>query len=113
MHQMQVVIVETKRFQRCVNAFLTVLVPRIVELGGHPNLLPRNSGVLDALTNLVVVAISLSSVIGETRTGQEEVEIDVSMWRYPACNASFTANLTASGSDCQVLRPIAGILAPV
>jgi hypothetical protein len=82
-HQMQVDIVETKPFQRRVNAFLTALVPRIVELGGHPNLLPRNSGVLDALTNLVVGAISLSSVIGETkdragRCGNRRVDVAVS-----------------------------------
>jgi hypothetical protein len=56
-HEVQVNIVKHEIFQRRVNALLDTLVPRVVELGGDPDLAPRHTGVLDSLANFMLVAI--------------------------------------------------------
>jgi hypothetical protein len=57
MHQIQVDIVDTKRFQRAVNPLLHALVPRVVELGRQPDLLAGDAAVLDAAPDLSLVAV--------------------------------------------------------
>ena len=49
-------------------------MPRVVELGGDPDLLTRNARVLDSLTNLVLVAVGQSSV--DVAVSSEERGLD-------------------------------------
>jgi hypothetical protein len=62
MHQIQVNIVHIQRLQRRVDAILDAVVPGIVELGCDPDLAAGDSGVFDALPNLMFVTIGKSSV---------------------------------------------------
>jgi len=62
MHQIQVNIVHIQRLQRRVDAILDAVVPGIVELGCDPDLAAGDSGVFDALSNLMFVTIGKSCV---------------------------------------------------
>ncbi|KAH0238702.1 Aldo/keto reductase, partial [Aureobasidium melanogenum] len=48
--------------ERRGNALLDALVPGVVKLGGNPDVLAGNAGVLDTKTDLVLVAVGKSSV---------------------------------------------------
>jgi hypothetical protein len=61
-HEVEVNIVDAQALQRAFDALFDALVPRVVELGGDPDLLARYAGVLDALADLVLVAICKRSV---------------------------------------------------
>lgn len=61
MHQVQVDIVETESLQRVVNGLLNAVVPRIVELGRHPNFFPGYAGIFDASADLRLIAIGKGS----------------------------------------------------
>ena len=55
--QVEVDVVSVKRLERGRDALFDALVPRVVKLGGDPDLLTRHAGVLDALAHLVLVAV--------------------------------------------------------
>lgn len=61
-HKIEVDVVNAEALQRALNAFFDPLVPRVVEFGGDPNFFARDARVLDALANLVLIAIRQSSV---------------------------------------------------
>ena len=61
-HEVQVDVVKTKALQRAGDTLLNALVPGVVEFGGDPDLLAGNTGVLDTLTDLLLVAIRQSGV---------------------------------------------------
>lgn len=60
--QVQVDVVNTEVLQGGVNALLHAVVPGVVQLGGDPDLLTGNAGVLDTLADLVLVAVGEGSV---------------------------------------------------
>lgn len=62
MHQIQINVVDAQALQRRVNAFLDLVVPGVVELGGDPDLLAGHARVADAITNLSLVAVGKGSV---------------------------------------------------
>lgn len=57
MHEIQVNIVEHQIFQRRVNALVDPLVPRIVQLGGDPDLASGDTRVFDAQADFMFIAI--------------------------------------------------------
>lgn len=61
-HEVQVNVVKVKALQRAVDALLDALVPWVVQLGGDPYLLTRDTGVLDTLTDLLLITIGKSSI---------------------------------------------------
>ena len=61
MDQVQVDIVQTQALERGVNALGDTLVPGVVQLGGDPDLLARNTGFADTVTNLGLIAIGESA----------------------------------------------------
>lgn len=61
MHQIKINVVQFEALQRAVNALCDALMPWIVQLGGDPNLLPRDARGLDALADLLLVAIRKST----------------------------------------------------
>lgn len=67
MHEIQIDIIDTERFQRGVNTLLHALVPWVIELGGQPDLLARDAAVLDAAPYFGLVAV-----------GQRRVDVAVS-----------------------------------
>ena len=60
--QVKVDIVQTEVLKRRFNALVDTVVPGVVELGGNPDLLTRNTGVTDTLTNLGLVAVCQSTI---------------------------------------------------
>ena len=61
-HQVQVNVVDAQILQGGGNTLLHTVVPGVVELGGDPDLLAGNTGVLDTGTDLGLVAVGKSSV---------------------------------------------------
>lgn len=61
-HEVQVDVVGAEVLETLGDALLDTLVPRVVELGGEPDLVTGNTRGLDALTNLLLVAIGERSV---------------------------------------------------
>jgi hypothetical protein len=57
MHEVQVNIVHSERFQRRVNSLLDSLVPWVVELGSKPDFFAGNARVLDSSTDLCLIAV--------------------------------------------------------
>ena len=55
--KVEIDIVEAKVLQRGVNALSDTVVPGVVKLGGNPDLLGRDTRVLDTLSNLGFVAV--------------------------------------------------------
>lgn len=72
--QVEVDVVGTEVLEGRGDALFDTLVPRVVELGGDPDLLTRNAGVLDALTDLGLVAVCESSV--DVAVSSEERSLD-------------------------------------
>lgn len=70
MHQVQIDVVGLEVLERRGNALLDALVPGVVKLGGNPDVLAGNAGVLDTKTDLVLVAVGKSSV-NVTVAGEE------------------------------------------
>lgn len=62
MHQIQVDIVGLKRLEGVVNGLRDTLVPWVVELGGEPDLGARDTRVLDAVADFLLVAVGGGSV---------------------------------------------------
>ena len=62
MHQVQVNVVHTEILQGRGKAILDAVVPGVVELGGEPDLLTRDTGVADTGANLGLVAVGQGSV---------------------------------------------------
>lgn len=62
MHQVKVDIFQTEVLKRRVNALGDTVVPGVVELGGNPDLLTRNTRVTDTLTNLGLVSVCQSTI---------------------------------------------------
>ena len=62
MHQIQVHIVSAQVAQAVVNRLGHALVPRVVELGGQPDLVARHARRLDALADLLLVAVGKGGV---------------------------------------------------
>lgn len=62
MHQIKVDVVQTEILKRRINALGDTVVPSVVELGGNPDLLTRNTRVTDTLTNLGLVAVCQSTI---------------------------------------------------
>ena len=60
-HQIQINIVQSEALQRAVNALWDALMPWIVQLSGDPDFLPRDARGLDALADLLLVAIRKST----------------------------------------------------
>jgi hypothetical protein len=58
----QIDVVHAEGLEGAVNAFGYAVVPCVVELGGDPDLLTWDTGVLDALTDFILVAVGESSV---------------------------------------------------
>jgi hypothetical protein len=56
-HQVQVDVIHAQTLQRRLNSLLHPLMPRIVQLGGDPNLLPRHTRVFNAQPDFLLVAI--------------------------------------------------------
>jgi len=73
-HQVKVDVVNTEGLERRVDTLFDALVPRVVELGGDPDLLTWDTRVLDTLTDLVLVAVSKSSV--DVTVSSEESSLD-------------------------------------
>lgn len=61
-HQVQVNVVHVETLQTAVDAVCNAVVPCVVELRCNPDLFTWNARVLDALTNLVLITVSKSSV---------------------------------------------------
>lgn len=61
-HEIQVHIVGPKVFQRFLDAFHHTMVPCVVQLGGQPDLAPRNSGFLDTFPHFCFVAIGKGGI---------------------------------------------------
>jgi hypothetical protein len=61
-HEVQVNVVEAKALERRGNTLLDLLVPWVVELCGDPDLLTGNAGVLDTLTDLLLVAVGKGGI---------------------------------------------------
>ena len=57
MHEVQIHIIESKVFQRLVDALKDSLVPGVVKLGGDPDLASGHAGLLDTHTDLIFIAI--------------------------------------------------------
>ncbi|KAG9680308.1 Aldo/keto reductase, partial [Aureobasidium melanogenum] len=66
----QIDVVGLEVLERRGNALLDALVPGVVKLGGNPDVLAGNAGVLDTKTDLVLVAVGKSSV-NVTVAGEE------------------------------------------
>lgn len=96
-HQVKINVVNAQTLQRAVDTLFDALVPRIVELGGDPNLLARHARVFDALTNLLLVAISQSSVDVAVASleGSLDSAADLAGLRLP-CSETNRWNLCAS-----------------
>ena len=62
MDEVEVDIFHIEGLERRANALFHALVPWVVELGGDPDLLTWHTRVLDTLSDLVLVAVSKSSV---------------------------------------------------
>lgn len=62
MHQVKVDVVGLERLEGGLNTLLNALVPGVIELGGDPDLLTGDTGVLNTKTDLVLVAVGKSSV---------------------------------------------------
>ena len=62
MHQVQVDVVGLEILERRVDALFDALVPWVVKLGGNPDLLTGDTRVLDAETDLSLVAVGQGSV---------------------------------------------------
>lgn len=60
--EVEVNVVGAEVLERRGDALLDVLVPWVVKLGGDPDLLTGDARVLDALANLVLVAVGEGSV---------------------------------------------------
>lgn len=60
--QVEIDVVDIQVLQRGGKAILHAVVPGVVQLGGDPDLVAGNAGVLDALADLMFVAIGESSV---------------------------------------------------
>ena len=58
MDEVQVHVVHVKRLEGRGDALLHACVPWVVKLGGHPDLFSWDAGVLDALADLIFVAVS-------------------------------------------------------
>lgn len=61
-HEVKVNVVDTEMLQGGVNALRDTVVPWVVEFGGKPDLLARNSRVLDSFANLSLVTVGKSCV---------------------------------------------------
>lgn len=61
-HQVQVDVVDAQVLEGGVDAVLDAVVPGVVQLGGNPDLLAGDAGVLDALANLGLVAVGEGGV---------------------------------------------------
>jgi hypothetical protein len=61
-HEVKVDVVNAEVLEGRGDALFHTLVPRVVKLGGDPNLLSRDAGVLDTLADLVLVAVCEGSV---------------------------------------------------
>lgn len=62
MHEVKVEVVGTEGLQGGLQTLLDALMPWVVELGGEPDLLARNAGVLDSETDFGFVAVGKSCV---------------------------------------------------
>lgn len=61
-HQVQVDVVETQVLERSIDTLRDVLVPGIVQLRGHEDLLARHARGPDALADLGLVAVRICGV---------------------------------------------------
>lgn len=61
-HQVQVDVVGLEILERRVDALFDAFVPWVVELGGDPDLLAGDTGVLDTLTDLSLVAVGKGGI---------------------------------------------------
>lgn len=61
-HEVKVNVVETKALQRAGDALFNALVPWVVKLRSDPDLLTGDTGVLDTLTDLLLVAVGKRGV---------------------------------------------------
>ncbi len=79
MHEVEVDIVGLEVFQRRSNALRNTLVPRVVQLGGEPDLAARHTRIDDTLSDLGFVAISKRTDQSERSIPASEVCIRVDM----------------------------------
>jgi len=56
-HEVQINVICSERLEGRVNSLLDSLVPWVIELGGQPDLLTGDAGVLDSQSDLGFVAI--------------------------------------------------------
>lgn len=84
MHQVEVDIVYTQGLERGVDSLLDAVMPGVVELGGDPDLLARNTRVPNTLAYLRLVAVRKSTVDSPSahlRPNTASGSTHVSMWR--------------------------------
>lgn len=62
MDEVEVDVFDTQAFQAGGDSLLDTLVPWVIELGGDPDLLTRNTGVLDAQTDFLLVSVGEGTV---------------------------------------------------
>ena len=74
MHQVEIDVVSLEVLERRGNALFDALVPWVVKLGGNPDLLTGNTGVLDTETDLSLVAVGKGSV--DVTVASEESSLD-------------------------------------
>lgn len=87
-HEVQVDIVDAERLERRLDALLDALVPWVVELRGDPDLLTRDTGGLDALTDFRLVAVGECAVgesISGLQAGLKKVEEGGRVWGSFTC----------------------------
>lgn len=61
MHQIKVDIVQSEVLERSVNALRNAVVPGVVQLGGDPDLIPRDAGVSDPVADLGLIPVRKST----------------------------------------------------
>ena len=86
-HEVEVYVGDTQVLQRGLNALRHAVVPRVVQLGGNPDLFAGHTGVLDTLTYFGFVTVGEGAglvsfvVCIPGRPGLIGDETYVSMWR--------------------------------
>ena len=63
MDQIEVNVVDPQGSEGCINAFLNAVMPGIIELGGNPNLLSRNTRIPDSLADLRFISVCKGSAM--------------------------------------------------
>jgi hypothetical protein len=108
-HKVQVDVVKAQALQRAVDTLLHALVPWVVELGGDPDLLTRNAGILDALTNLLLVAICQGSVNVAVASLEGRLDSVANLTRLGLpCSKTNSGDLGASVEREVLLCPVLG-----